>query len=189
MDPSGKPPQVVCCNFDLDPGYLDSQNVKIAQKIWVPDHILYDAKFCSTCLIDRPARSKHCSVCKRCIAKLDHHCVWINNCVGYLNHRWFLLFLIATMIYCYYGTYLIFQVWRSIYEEKSFANLYFIDPYSNTKHKLTFWQSVIYILRHKPGLGALAIFAPIAGTIVLLFFQYQLWLILSGTTSIYLFDV
>ncbi|XP_072047738.1 palmitoyltransferase ZDHHC17-like [Amphiura filiformis] len=50
-------------------------------------------RFCTTCLVKRPIRSKHCSYCDRCVAKFDHHCPWVDNCVGAGNHRSFILYL------------------------------------------------------------------------------------------------
>jgi len=51
-------------------------------------------RYCSTCNIFRPPRSKHCNSCNVCVSKFDHHCPWVGNCIGARNHRYFFLFLI-----------------------------------------------------------------------------------------------
>lgn len=52
-------------------------------------------RYCSTCNIFRPPRSKHCNSCNVCVSKFDHHCPWVGNCIGERNHRFFFFFLIA----------------------------------------------------------------------------------------------
>ena len=51
-------------------------------------------RYCSTCNIFRPPRSKHCNSCNVCVSKFDHHCPWVGNCIGERNHTYFFLFLI-----------------------------------------------------------------------------------------------
>jgi len=52
-------------------------------------------RYCTTCNIFRPPRSKHCNSCNVCVSKFDHHCPWVGNCIGERNHRYFFVFLIA----------------------------------------------------------------------------------------------
>ncbi|KAF9336297.1 palmitoyltransferase akr1, partial [Podila minutissima] len=86
-----------------DPGWirqtasLESQRETVIQ---IADRGLLDARhFCTTCVAQRPLRSKHCKFCGRCVARFDHHCPWIYNCIGERNHRAFMIFL-ALFISC-----------------------------------------------------------------------------------------
>ena len=56
------------------------------------------SKFCWTCLMKKPLRSKHCSVCDQCVATFDHHCPWVGNCVAQNNHFHFVMFLILMVV-------------------------------------------------------------------------------------------
>lgn len=62
-----------------------------------------NSRFCTTCLIRRPVRSKHCFVCKRCVAKFDHHCMWTYNCVGWKNHVVFMGYLLTLQLLLLWG--------------------------------------------------------------------------------------
>ncbi|KAG7372899.1 DHHC palmitoyltransferase [Nitzschia inconspicua] len=81
----------------MDPGIIPpvSSPIKAPVPTDVPLGGPLGYRYCSTCNIFRPPRSKHCNSCNVCVSKFDHHCPWVGNCIGERNHRFFFLFLIG----------------------------------------------------------------------------------------------
>ena len=60
-------------------------------------------KFCETCNIYRPPRSKHCTSCQNCVEVFDHHCPWTGNCVAKRNYKYFYCFIIFVTAFSVYA--------------------------------------------------------------------------------------
>lgn len=81
----------------LDPGIIPARSSPLRPEppAGLVGHSSNSYRYCSTCNIFRPPRSKHCNSCNVCVSEFDHHCPWTGNCIGERNHVWFVCFLAA----------------------------------------------------------------------------------------------
>jgi len=95
----------------------DGQNNIPAARFVTVNGVSVKQRWCTTCRVYRPLRSKHCSYCDRCVFRFDHHCTWLGNCVGLGNYRSFLVLVIAAT--CFFGqsAVIALQVLRKSYSE------------------------------------------------------------------------
>ena len=147
------------------------------------DNVLYKPKICKTCLIPRPARSKHCVICNRCVARFDHHCPWINTCVGERNYRYFLLFIIYHSALCGYASYVQFVLLRHLgVDVYRLHEAHFVHT-DGTRSPVSLLQVFQYLfVKHNMifGVGAFCLVISVA---LLAFGTYHLYLINKGTTT------
>lgn len=109
----------------MNPGIVP-RNDKIPDKLalntatGMPNHrflrinaITVKQKFCTTCMIFRPPRSKHCSFCDNCVLRFDHHCTWLGNCVGLNNYRHFVCLIYSATIFLIECIYIVFYIFHT----------------------------------------------------------------------------
>ena len=70
------------------------------EKIAANPRLAAEHRLCRVTHIHRPLRSHYCSVTRRVVLNMDHFCPWVVNTVGFYNRKFFLLFLLYTMMAC-----------------------------------------------------------------------------------------
>ncbi|XP_034520863.1 palmitoyltransferase ZDHHC20 isoform X3 [Ailuropoda melanoleuca] len=117
-------------------------------------------RYCERCQLIKPDRAHHCSACDICILKMDHHCPWVNNCVGFSNYKFFLLFLLYSLLYCLFVAATVLQ--------------YFIK----------FWTNELSDTRAKFHVLFLFFVSTMFFISVLSLFSYHCWLVGKNRTTI-----
>ncbi|PKI54847.1 hypothetical protein CRG98_024730 [Punica granatum] len=107
--PAGPPPNIVWGSYPV-----------------VSKGELQDYTFCHYCLRPKSPRTHHCRSCGTCVLDMDHHCPFIGNCVGASNHRYFIAFLISTIVSTLYVTtmctFAALRTWPPLRFSKSFLD-------------------------------------------------------------------
>jgi len=96
----------VCVVF-CDPGFIPRNTTPVVPtppKFTTVKHTEEDGtfeywKWCHTCNIWRPPRSKHCRDSDACTRVFDHYCPWMGNTIGARNHFHFYMFLLTTITF------------------------------------------------------------------------------------------
>lgn len=158
-----------------DPGEIKLHNHEIYASVYEYDEIYYRKDYiCVTCNVLKAARSKHCRICNRCVIRYDHHCPWVNNDIGLLNLRFFLLFLLMTVVQIFYTFHISYNICVYIFRTSILSFQY---------DKISYLDIMEYIIQASPILFSLALFTGLVGIFVLLFFLYHLYLVARNTTS------
>eukprot|EP00929_Paragymnodinium_shiwhaense_P103476 TRINITY_DN67009_c0_g1_i3.p1 TRINITY_DN67009_c0_g1~~TRINITY_DN67009_c0_g1_i3.p1 ORF type:complete len:440 (+),score=76.90 TRINITY_DN67009_c0_g1_i3:99-1418(+) len=84
----------------------------LPQRTLLVNTVAVKQRWCPTCRLYRPLRSKHCSQCDRCIFRFDHHCTWLGVCIGLNNYRYFLLLICSATLFYLQGAMITFRVLR-----------------------------------------------------------------------------
>lgn len=166
-----------------DPGYITPESVGRHMSLYAYDYALFHpGRFCRTCNLPKPPRSKHCSICKRCIARADHHCIFINSCVGYGNHHWFLLLLLSTAVLTSYGAVLGLSILSA--DIRAHHSSWTLWPPGSPDMPWVRWLGIFSVGVHANlGLGASTMLALLITPLVWGFFLYSMYLVYCGTTT------
>jgi len=120
-----------------DPGIIPSVSSPIKSPVpndGIPVGGPLGHRYCSTCNIFRPPRSKHCNSCNVCVSKFDHHCPWVGNCIGERNHRYFFAFLIFMSCLTILVTAAALRLFLAAYQEMAVADSPGIGPVLNLNY-------------------------------------------------------
>ncbi|XWW98824.1 hypothetical protein V2A60_006827 [Cordyceps javanica] len=164
-----------------DPGFITPETHAYYMSLYPYDHALFHpGRYCKTCKLLKPARSKHCGICKRCIAKADHHCVFINLCVGYGNHHWFLLLLLSTAVLTSYGGLLGLSILSGVVKGR-FPDWSVWPPAGyGLNNYLVAWS---WAMQRDISLGATTLLAALTSPLVWALLFYTLYHVYCGTTT------
>ncbi|KAJ1896842.1 palmitoyltransferase swf1 [Kickxella alabastrina] len=167
-----------------DPGVVHAGNVAQACHVFQPDGLLYpDTPTCRTCLLAKPARSKHCASCNQCIQMMDHHCMWLNNCIGLNNARWFLGFLTSFSLVCIYGSYIFATVILELRHTRGLVGAMVRSEETGLIVPISFRTSILYLLDQNVMLAVLLVLLVILTPAIVLFTAYQVRIVSLGYTG------
>jgi hypothetical protein len=166
-----------------NPGFITAKNIDKFDN-YPYDNILYKANtICPTAKIRKLARSKYDRMTKRHVARFDHYCAWIDQSVGEENYRIFLLFLFVQVVMCWYGTVILYYIFKNEIDELQLFQVKFINAHTKVEVEANLWVVTQFLCaRHGPMVGHLLLMGVMA-IVLTAFLLFHLHLIARGMTT------
>ncbi|ODV98378.1 hypothetical protein PACTADRAFT_38220 [Pachysolen tannophilus NRRL Y-2460] len=82
-------------------------------------------RYCNKCRVWKPDRCHHCSSCQKCVLKMDHHCPWFATCIGFKNVKYFIQFLIYSVLYSSFGLIVTGELAYKFFTNEEYLENYF----------------------------------------------------------------
>jgi len=161
----------------MDPGVINSSNVEKYMKQYPREE-----RMCRTCMIPKPARSKHCAVCNHCVSRFDHHCSWVNNCIGQRNLPFFILFLITLVLMTGVSAFLVAMVFIHITNKRQLHMMQYTDKYGNV-FKASLPTVISFLMGEYTLMSFLLIFLTTIFFVLTGFTGFHMFLLLTNRTT------
>jgi len=148
-------------------------------------------RYCSTCNIFRPPRSKHCNSCNVCVSHFDHHCPWTGNCIGERNHRPFFFFVTFVTFLSLFSMVTDFRLLMCAYQlfmiesgdplPSNMSSLTDIDNLIQVGHSTS--SAVWHVLAHQPVVVVYGVFIFLCSWSLFSLFCYHVLIISVAQTT------
>jgi palmitoyltransferase len=168
--------------YPSNPGFISSKNIDKIDN-YPYDNILYKANIiCPTAKICKVAGSKYDRMTKRHVASFDHYCAWIDQLVGEENYRIFLLFLLVQVAIFWYGTAILYHIFKNEIEELQLFQARF-NAQTKMEVEANLWLVTQFLCaRHGPMVRLLLLMG-VMTTVFNAFLLFHLHLIARGMTA------
>lgn len=167
-----------------DPGVITKETLPLHAQTYKHDEVIFlQGNKCSTCLLLKPARSKHCRICDHCVARFDHHCVWVNSCVGGNNYFSFLVFLLTTALFCLYGAYVFALVLLSHIDSRALFSATYQDQATGRQVPVDWFFAGRWVMFYYRLEWGLCVLASVMGVVLTCFFGNHLFLAMTNQTT------
>jgi len=90
--------------------------------------------------------TKHCISCDRCIIEWDHHCFWLNTCINSQNKKYFILFLINSILSLLLNITTSIFIFIEVFNFPQIYNIFLMKDDIENEKKLDYISIVIIVI-------------------------------------------
>lgn len=165
------------------PGIITANNIH-RYNHFPYDNVLFVPQKCKTTSIIKPARSKFDRHrYNGNVPRFDHFCGWVYNTIGEENYRFFLLFLLAHVVACGYGSAIIVSLFYGHLLKANLLDAVFVDRFTGQEVAATKFLLFQYVFDRFTLQCAVCIIMGVMSVALGLFLGYHMWLTSRGMTT------